>query len=185
MTTRKILVIRHAEKPDSHGAGGVEASGQPDAESLTPRGWQRAGALVRLFAPDDAPPRAPLERPKHLFAARAEEAGDDHSKRPYQTIEPLGAYLDLPGGIDNSLRKDEFEKLIQTVTALDDTVLIAWEHKKIPPMARLLLPASEEVPDWPDDRFDMIWVFDRVGEAWHLTQVPQLLLAGDQAELFA
>lgn len=184
MTTTKILVIRHAEKPNSHGIGGVEANGQPDEKSLTPRGWQRAGALVRLFAPDNARPRAPLERPKHLFAARAKEGADDHSKRPHQTIEPLAEYLNLPRGIDDSLRKDEFKKLIQAVTALDDAVLVSWEHKNIPPMARLLVPAGDAVPNWPEERFDMIWVFDRVGKTWHLTQVPQLLLAGDKVELF-
>jgi broad specificity phosphatase PhoE len=184
MATNKILVIRHAEKPERHGSGGVDVAGRPDAESLTPRGWQRAGALVQFLAPGDAGPRPPLARPKHLFAARANQTGDDHSKRPYQTIEPLAAHLKPAAKIDDSFRKDEREKLISKVTSLDDTVLIAWEHKNIPPMARLLVPATESVPDWPEDRFDMVWVFDRVGNTWQLTQVPQLLLAGDKAELF-
>lgn len=184
MTTKTILVIRHAEKPDTHGVGGVEPNGQPDAKSLTPRGWQRAGALVQFFTPDDAHPRAPLKRPKYLFAARADQTGDDHSKRPYQTIEPLAAHLKPAAKIDDSLRKDELDKLIRKVTSLDDTVLVSWEHKNIPPMARLLVPASEKVPNWPEDRFDMVWVFDRLDDSWHLTQVPQLLLAGDKAALF-
>ena len=36
---------------------------------------------------------------------------------------------------------------------------------------------------WPDDRFDMIWVVDRDGAngPWHFAQVPQLLLSGDVA----
>lgn len=182
--TKKIFVIRHAEKPEAHGATGVMSDGQPDSESLTPRGWQRAGALVQLFVRNGAEPRPPLERPRHLFAAQAKHGSDEHSKRPYQTIEPLNQYLKLPRGIDDSLRKDEFEKLLQTVTKLDGTVLIAWEHKNIPPMARLLLPADDNVPDWPEDRFDMVWVFERQGKIWRFSQVPQLLLGGDKAELF-
>jgi len=184
MATTKILVIRHAEKPDTHGMGGVEPNGQPDPKSLTPRGWQRAGALVQFFAPSDGQPRPPIKRPKYLFAARADLTGDDHSKRPYQTILPLAANLKPTAKIDDSFRKEQLEELITKVTGLDDTVLIAWEHKRIAPMAQLLVPAKEMVPNWPDDRFDMVWVFDRVGDVWHLTQVPQLLLAGDRAELF-
>ncbi len=44
-----VMLVRHAEKP--LGAGpphGVTIDGTPDPESLTPRGWQRAGALVAL-----------------------------------------------------------------------------------------------------------------------------------------
>jgi hypothetical protein len=35
---------------------------------------------------------------------------------------------------------------------------------------------------WPLDRFDLVWVFDRRGDTWTFTQVPQLLLAGDRPE---
>jgi broad specificity phosphatase PhoE len=184
MPTKKILVIRHAEKPVHHGARGVEANGQPDAESLTPQGWQRAGALVRFFAPRDHDPPPPLGRPKHLFAARADMKGDDHSKRPYQTIAPLAAHLKLSAAIDNSMRKNELRALVEKVTGVGETVLVSWEHKNIPPMAKLLVPETARVPDWPEDRFDMVWVFDHVDGAWHLTQVPQLLLAGDRPEPF-
>jgi hypothetical protein len=31
----------------------------------------------------------------------------------------------------------------------------------------------------------MVWVFDRQSGVWSMTQVPQLLLAGDSDELFA
>ncbi len=36
---------------------------------------------------------------------------------------------------------------------------------------------------WPLDRFDLVWVFDRRGDTWTFTQVPQLLLAGDRPEV--
>lgn len=33
---------------------------------------------------------------------------------------------------------------------------------------------------WPEDRFDVVWVFTRRKDhSWTFTQVPQLLLAGD------
>ncbi|WP_241269967.1 MULTISPECIES: histidine phosphatase family protein [unclassified Caballeronia] len=173
------MIIRHAEKPN-HVTAGVDANGQHDNKSLTPQGWQRAGALVQFFAPGDGgEPQAPLARPEHLFAAFYDAASDDDSKRPYETIEPLAQHLDPSISIDDSVGKDDIESLVQKVTATDGPVLIAWEHKRIPSIARSLLSREEPVPDWPDNRFDMVWVFDRTGETWRLTQVPQLLLAGD------
>jgi hypothetical protein len=48
----KIMVIRHAEKPDKQaGMSGISKVGEPDKDDLTVRGWQRAGALVRFFNP--------------------------------------------------------------------------------------------------------------------------------------
>jgi hypothetical protein len=47
-----IAFVRHAEK--QLGAGppcGVLVDGTPDPDSLIPRDWQRAGALVGLFVP--------------------------------------------------------------------------------------------------------------------------------------
>jgi broad specificity phosphatase PhoE len=185
MPTQKILVIRHAEKPERGAAVGIDANGQPDPKSLTPRGWQRAGALVQFFAPgEDGEPQAPLVRPKHLFAAHADPATSDDSKRPRQTIEPLAAYLRPTIPIDDSCGKDELQKLVEKVTGMEGAVLIAWEHKRIPTMARLLVAGGEAVPIWPDDRFDMVWVFEQAGAAWRLTQVPQLLLAGDRSDRF-
>src|SRR3981081_661734 len=45
MAEQTILIIRHAEKPesDSDSGDGVDATGALDPKSLTPRGWQRAG----------------------------------------------------------------------------------------------------------------------------------------------
>lgn len=36
---------------------------------------------------------------------------------------------------------------------------------------------------WPDDRFDLVWVFEREDEDWRFSQVPQLLLSGDSAKV--
>ncbi|MEA2814532.1 MAG: hypothetical protein QOI93_2229, partial [Rhodospirillaceae bacterium] len=51
MAHQTILIIRHADKPEPGGDGGVDAVGVPDKNSLTPRGWQRAGIWAELFAP--------------------------------------------------------------------------------------------------------------------------------------
>ena len=40
MARQTILIMRHADKPEPDGDGGVDAVGVPDKKSLTPRGWQ-------------------------------------------------------------------------------------------------------------------------------------------------
>ena len=52
------------KKPDA-GNGGVALDGTSDPESLTVRGWQRAGALVGFFTTQ------PNRRPSVVFAAGA------------------------------------------------------------------------------------------------------------------
>ena len=48
----KLMVIRHAEKPDRQaGILGVTEAGVADTNELTTKGWQRAGAFVRFFNP--------------------------------------------------------------------------------------------------------------------------------------
>lgn len=69
MPATKIMLIRHAEKPDGD-VQGVTAAGAKDPEELVVRGWQRSGALVRLFAPRDGKFVDPhLAQPRTIFAS--------------------------------------------------------------------------------------------------------------------
>jgi hypothetical protein len=51
MPPANIMLMRHGEKPVAQGVApfGVTADGVHCVHSLTPRGWQRAGALIALF----------------------------------------------------------------------------------------------------------------------------------------
>ena len=49
--------------------------------------------------------------------------------------------------------------------------------------ARALLPTGVEVPDWGEDRFDLVWVLTRGQDTWDFAQVPQLLLNDDLLEI--
>jgi hypothetical protein len=60
---------------------------------------------------------------------------------------------------------------------------VAWEHKRIPALARLLAEDPTEVPpEWPADRFDLVWLLvpGSCGGR-RFAQLPQQLLGGDQA----
>ena len=181
-----ISLIRHAEKQLGDGPPyGVSADGSPDPESLTPRGWQRARALVGLFTPQaDQPGAAILPTPTHLFAS--EVGPHSHSLRPLETLLPLSERLGLP--LDQPLLRDDLDRLVEVILACDGDVLVAWEHKRLPLIANRLVGEESSVPQlWPDDRFDLVWVFEpgSTGGSWRLHQVPQLLLAGDRPEPIA
>ncbi|MBV8526309.1 MAG: hypothetical protein JOY71_30070 [Acetobacteraceae bacterium] len=180
MPTTKIMVIRHAEKPDQD--QGVMPDGTPNPEALTVSGWRRAGALVGLFAPPGgrfADPR--LTTPQAIFGSGV--AHHSESLRPQQTVTPLAAKLAF--SINTEHRKGDEAALVQAATTIGGVVLIAWEHEAIPNIAQLILGSSQGVPQhWPGDRFDLVWVFDRPDGSgtWRFTQVPQQLLAGDSAD---
>jgi broad specificity phosphatase PhoE len=181
-----ISIIRHAEKQLGDGPPrGVLVDGTSDPDSLTPRGWQRAGALVGLFVRRiDQSGDELLPTPTRLFAS--EIGPHSHSRRPLETLQPLSDRLGLP--LDEPFLQDELDQLVQAIRACDGHVLVAWEHKRIPLIANRLVGDGASVPQvWPDERFDVVWVFEpEPGSGrFRLRQVPQLLLAGDRAEPIA
>jgi hypothetical protein len=61
-------------------------------------------------------------------------------------------------------------------------VLISWQREYIPDIASLILSDRTTAPSvWPEERYDMIWVFDldRSSSKYTFNQVPQELLGGD------
>src|SRR4051812_8901395 len=114
------MLLRHAEKPLGDGPPhGVTVDGILDPESLTPRGWQRAGALVGLFVPDLPEGRGPrLPTPTHLFASQI--GPGSRSARPRETLLPLAQRLGL--AVDSRFRKEELAELAAAVRAIDGIV---------------------------------------------------------------
>jgi broad specificity phosphatase PhoE len=175
----KIMLIRHAEKPDGDGGPGLMPSGVENPRALTLTGWKRANALVGLFNPaDGALPRPPLAKPGSLFASGSE------SLRPKQTIAPLAAALNL--SIRTFLNGQEPE-LVAAVKAAEDPVLISWRHEAIPEIAARIRGGADGVPPhWPAHRFDLVWVFDlQASGAWSFAQIPELVMPGDSTNPIA
>ncbi|RYC29793.1 phosphoglycerate mutase family protein [Lichenibacterium minor] len=173
MGPSRIMIIRHAEK---HAEPGVTVEGRSDEHSLTVRGWQRAGALVRLFGPD----ADVALRPDVVYASAI--GPESETRRPQQTVGPL---VDLMREHNDSMYDDRFlkpnvEALVADVLERTGTVLIAWEHSRIPAIVAALPHAPAVPSEWPKDRYDLVWVLDRSGQGWDFRQIPQLLLSGDQ-----
>jgi broad specificity phosphatase PhoE len=181
--SQTILIIRHAEKPVHGGEHGIDAKGSADQKSLTPRGWQRAGAWVELFAPSLAQPSLPA--PGFLFAsAPANESKDpdaSKSERPLQTLTPLAQKLGLPINLDHT--KGHEDKLARTISTINGVVLVCWQHESILSIVKGLKP---ELPaalphEWPDDRFNVIFRLRRAPGAapWVFDQLAPVMLQGD------
>ena len=183
MAASKIMIIRHAEKPSDDGSiAGVSQAGSPDPRELIVRGWQRSGALVRFFAPTAGSfTHAALARPNVIFASGV--AKHTSSLRPQHTVLALAQFLGQQ--IDLSHVKGEESALVADAMARSGNVLIAWEHEAIPAIAGQIAGTSVAYPkSWPGERFDLVWVLDRVPGAqnWTFTQVPKMLLPGDVSD---
>ena len=174
MPATKIMLIRHAEKPN--GEDEVMPDGTENPEALTATGWKRANALVGLFDPaNGAASRPLLAKPASLFASGSE------SLRPKQTITPLAAALRLP--IATFLKGQEAD-LVAAVKGAQGPVLVSWQHEAIPEIATLIRGRANGVPPvWPGHRFDLVWVFDLASDGtWAFAQAPELLLPDDSSK---
>jgi hypothetical protein len=183
MAKSTIFLIRHAEKPVHTRGVGITQIGDRDDESLTVRGWQRAGGLAQMFSDSDD---ARLPRPDAIYASGDEKIRNrrggrkgSRSHRPEETVLPL-AKKNRPKISVKYLKGDE----VPLVAALADrtgVTLVCWQHEAIPEIAGLIL--RSDAPG-PKDRYDVVWRFARkkAGHKRKFTQVPQLLLHGDSPD---
>ena len=185
MTALTILIIRHAEKPDTPADGpGLDEAGRPDAASLTLRGWQRAGAWAALLGTGIGGLLYPV--PDAIYAAAPERAvSGKPSRRQVQTIRSLAARLGLAPL--THLAKGEELRLAGEILARTGVVLVCWEYALI---TEALLPAllggtgQDGVPRvWDRARFDVLLHLtrDAPDAPWSFRQSFPCLLAGDTA----
>jgi broad specificity phosphatase PhoE len=162
----EIIFVRHAEKP-------------ADGPTLNPRGYERANALVHLFEADARV--LTFGKPVAIFSARPEKAGG--SVRSIETMVPTGKALGIT--VDTRFTKDDISTLVQAVltnSAFEGrTVLVCWEHKKIPDIVRAF--GWTTAPSrWDDATFDRLWILDfDSGKPVRFRDLPQKLLAGDSS----
>lgn len=162
-----ILIIRHAEKPDS-GSG------------LSPAGKQRAKAYANYFKSF----KVGSERLKLdcLFAT----ADSKESHRPRLTLEPLGKALGLR--LDARFKDQQTQALANEIRSKPPgkRILICWHHEDIPQLVRALgADPSKLLPDakWPDSVFG--WVlqlrYDQDGHliAGETKRINEKLMPGD------
>ncbi|HEY9302871.1 MAG TPA: hypothetical protein VIO95_01105 [Mycobacterium sp.] len=180
---QQLYLIRHGEKPTdaSRPPFGVDVDGNRNPYSLSPKGWQRAGALAALFSPAVAP-KVGLRTPTALFATAYGDAAVTKIHRPYETLLGLSRRLGVPIESPDLIGQEAaFADAVLSSGA--EVVLICYEHQRIPALVRgfPVVDGTAIPPAWPDDRYDVIWTFalDPVAGRYVFGQVPQQLLDGD------
>lgn len=160
-----VLLIRHAEKPDT-------------GNYLTPAGEERAKAYInyfRSYAVDSKPITI-----DHLFAA----ADSKGSIRPRLTLTPLSKATGL--AIDQRFAAKQFQELANELRAKPHGghVVICWHHGDIPQLLeamgadpKKLLPGGK----WPDTVFG--WViqlrYDDNGQLADARRINEKLMPDD------
>jgi hypothetical protein len=204
-----ICIIRHGEKPVTGDPDkpakvpahtpvelqpttfGIDSQGTFNPDSLTPRGWQRAGALAVLFGkapiPTSSEPNGPptLARPDLLFAPLYDTASnqpDANEHRAYETIQPLCEVLDglsrASGGPGMEIHAhhqitDTVKAMTKVLESGATTALVAWEHHNIyvqgtPPVPSTGLVAAldAEAGVANIDEVPACWLGDRFDVIW-------------------
>ena len=167
-----VICLRHGEKPvnaedknkdlplDAEGPG-LDANGDVNRESLTARGWRRAQMLAesqlcgQLSRPE-AVRRVKFLVPKYVDKKRRDETSEH---RPYQTVLAVSRRA---GTVPTAVcERDEADTILcEYVAKLEGTAVVCWQHAALVEFANCL--ASDTAPtDWPQDRFDILWIFHR------------------------
>jgi hypothetical protein len=153
-TVETIVCIRHGEKPP----GGL---GQ-----LTCRGLNRALALPKVLL-------AKYGSPQFVFAPNPTEKSDTNGGyyyvRPLVTIEPTAIRCGLPINTQFGFREIKgLEDELQKAPYQNATIFVAWEHGLLDKFARNLVKDNggdpAQVPAWPGNDYDTIFVFKITAE---------------------
>lgn len=161
----QVILFRHAEKP-------VDETNV----HLSPRGQERARALISLLGPHSPyTANAPVAA---LYATRLTK--QEHGRRTGETLAPLGQELGL--SVITRFRSDEYALLARSVLAEPayrrKTVIICWTHRHIRELAEALGVRNRPQP-WKDKVFDRLWLITLDGSGGTLRDLPQHLLVGD------
>jgi len=161
----QIILLRHAEKPDD-----------PLATHLSPRGEERARALVSLLGRNSRlTSNAPIAA---LYAARVTRHG--HSYRSGETLAPLAADLGLK--VQEPYENEQYSLLARDIRGnrayQGKTVVICWTHHNINDLAAAF-GVKPRPSEWKDKTFDRLWLLSPGAHGFDLKDVPQHLLKGD------
>lgn len=148
--TRIVYVVRHGEKVSGNGC-------------LNATGEQRAQALPTIFNGQPSALHETFSTPAALFAFRY--ATISECERCLQFLRPIELHLSLPvdfrfghllePGGDAAAAADAIRNVLRSGAP---TALVAWEHHNIRPLVEQLGVPAAEVPEWPDDDFDSVFV---------------------------
>lgn len=161
-TPAQVIMIRHAEKPDS-------------GNGLSKKGFQRAAALVPFFTLQ--PANFPLQRPVAIFAMCTSK--NHQTTRPVQTVSSLATALGVE--LITAYTYGSYPQMVKDInsnSAYDGkTILICWAHDNMQKIAAEF--GVKNAPVFPTV-YDRIWLINFTGDKVSSFQdLPQQLMFGD------
>ena len=135
----RVVIIRHGEKPDS----GYNLSCQGYNRSL-----ELPGVITSLFGVPD-----------YTYVPNIRTGISTRSVRMYQTIVPFAVQYDLM--INTRYGETDSVALAMDILKKTGTVLVVWDGRNIPPIARNLGLKNSD-PKWEETDYDSIWIIDFV-----------------------
>lgn len=153
----RIIIMRHAEKPDDK-----------SIITLSDKGYSRANALPPEFI-------ASFGTPYRIYAA----ANSINSVRPYETALPLARTVNME--VLAPYVDDEYFKLVNDILAdpelVGQTIVIFWHHGNIANMVEKF--GGPVVKKWNKDIYDRLWILDYTVNNISYEDLAQRLLFGD------
>jgi hypothetical protein len=145
----RIILIRHAEKPDD-----------PADPHLTEAGRARAKRLVTYITTDPAMIR--LGAPVAVYATQTTK--HDDGQRTQETVAPLARALKLT--VQTPYLGKEYAAIAREILANPSyrgkTILICWNHETITELASAL-GVVPQPPKWKGSVFDRVYVISYTG----------------------
>lgn len=143
-----IVAIRHGEKPPG-GLGNLNCRGLNRALALPDVLLSKYGNPAFIFAPNPA---------------EEVDGGKYYYLRPLVTIEPTAIRCRLPVNTAYGYTKiDQLAGELKKPAYQHALVFLAWEHGLLDEFARLMVKSyggdPAQVPSWPDNDYDTIFVF--------------------------
>jgi hypothetical protein len=135
----RVVIIRHGEKPDS-------------GFNLSCKGYNRSLALPKVFT-------ALFGVPDYTYVPVMREGRSTNSVRMYQTIVPFAVKYGLV--INSKHAQEDTSGLAASILEKKGTVLVVWDSKNIPPIARNLGIKNKELK-WEAADYDSIWIINFV-----------------------
>lgn len=170
---KAIILLRHAEKPED-----------PNDPGLSPRGWERARALPRIFTENTELKK--LGPPDFLYAAGLKKITS--SLRSIQTLQFVGEIYNLE--VHQNYIRDDYVSLIHDIntnTLFDEKIIvICWQHDILTDFLNGFGIPQKII--YPKKIFDRIWLvtYDNAENEAPIktifTDMPQQLLSGDSSQ---
>jgi len=176
--------------------------GYQDNHVLSPKGCERAYALIGYFQHRHEMLRLFEKRPLKAVFAQDVDSGKDpwgRSERPKQTLQPFVESIKFNLNLNDGTSKCHFDSdeitfdaypkksirdmldKIKSIEFNDKSVIVSWSHEQMVDIPGMLGVDPSLVPKiWDKKRFDVTWIVERESSGrCTFTQLPQRLLYGD------